>query len=317
MSEEKFRLMTQSSFDGVVCAVLLRDHGLVDEVVFVHPNDVQNGKVVVTNRDITAGIPYSEGAHLVFDHHVSEAERHEYSPNRWRENRSTLIMDTAAPSSARVIYRHYGGKQQFPAISDDMMQAVDRADPGNYRRADILAPKDWTLLNFVIDPRTGLGKFPGFRISNLQLMTDLVTYCHTLTIDEILNQPDVKERIELYGRHHYDFVEQLERCSHVDGNVVIQDLRHQDPIYAGNRFMIYALFPSATVSIQIVPGPDERTTVLAVRKSIFNRRSLAHIGSIMLKHGGGGHDSAGTCQIDRDHVMSTLEKIVKQINAAG
>ena len=317
MSEDKFRLVTQYSFDGLVCAVLLRELELIDDVAFIHPNDMQDGKTVITGRDITASLPYAEGVHLAFDHHLSEAERFEHSRTRWREDRSNLIIDTAAPSSARVIYRHYGGKQRFSDISEDMMQAVDRADTGDYRRADILAPKGWTLLSFLIDPRTGLGRGHNFKTSDFQFMMTMIAECRDHSIDEILKHPDVQERVDLYWLQHYDFVEQLERCSHLEGNVVILDLRYQDPIYVGNRFMIYALFPSATVAIQLVRGQDERNTVLAVRKSILNRRSLAHIGTILLEYGGGGHDVAGTCQIDSDRVMSTLERLVKQINAAG
>ncbi len=317
MSEGKYRLVTQSSFDGLAAAVLLRELGLVDQFAFIHPNDMKDGTVTITERDITASLPYAEKAHLAFDHHLSEAERFEQSRNRWREDRSNLIIDTTAPSSARVIHRHYGGKQRFPASFEDMMKAVDRSDSGDYRRAEILAPRGWTLFNFILDPRTGLGHFDPFKSSNYEYMIKMIDYCRNHTIDETLNHPDTKEMIDFYWKQHYDFLEQLERCSHIDGNVVVVDLRYQNPIFAGNRFMIYALFPAATASVQIVRGHDDRSTVLAVRKSVLNRRSPAHIGSIMLEYGGGGHDIAGSCQIASDQVMSILEKVVKRLNATG
>ncbi len=316
-TESRFQLVTQSSFDGLTCAMLLREVGLVEEVSFIHPNDMKNGKATITGQNITAGLPYDEAVHLAFDHHISEAERFEHSPDRWNGKRTNHVLDTAAPSSARVIYRYYGGRQKVPDISEDMLQAVDRSDSGNYRRADILAPRGWTMLNFLLDQRTGLAQFQDFRTSHRDFLLGMISYCRNHTIEDILSHPDVKERMELYWDHHYNFIDQLERCSHQDGNVVILDLRNQQPIYVGNRFMIYALYPAATVSIQITRTADEKSTVFAVRKSNLNRKSFAHIGSIMLEHGGGGHDTAGTCQIDSDHVMSALEKVVKRINAAG
>ena len=317
MSDDKFRLVTRSDFDGLVCAVLLRELGMIDDVMFVHPKDMQDGKIAITGRDITTNLPYVAAAHLVFDHHVSEIERFEHAKDRWTQDRSNQVMDASAPSAARVVYQHFGAKARFPGISDEMMKAVDQADSAHYGRADILAPRGWTLLNFVMDPRTGLGRFRDFRISNYQLMMELIEYCRNHAIDEILALPDVKERVDLYWDQNYAFIEQLERCSHLEGNVVIVDLRAQDPIYAGNRFMIYALYPTATVSIHLIKGHDDLNTVLAVGKSIVNRRSLAHIGSIMLDFGGGGHDAAGTCQVDKNRSIAMLEKIVKRINAAG
>ena len=317
MAEGKFRLVTRSDFDGLVCATLLRELEMIDDVVFVHPKDMQDGKVAITGRDITTNLPYVEGAHLVFDHHASEVERFSHSSDRWSKPRSNHIIDPHAPSAARVVYKHFGGKEKFPGISDEMMAAVDQADSAQYSRADILAPRNWTLLNFVMDPRTGLGRFRDFTVSNYQLMMELIGYCRTHTIAEILALPDVKERLDLYYEQEPAFIGQLERCSHQEGDVVVVDLRHQEPIYAGNRFMIYALFPTATVSIHMITGFKGQNTVLAVGKSIVNRKSLAHIGTIMIEFGGGGHDAAGTCQVEDSKAMATLEKVVKRIQQHG
>ncbi|MEI6986209.1 MAG: exopolyphosphatase, partial [Rhodospirillaceae bacterium] len=240
MSTEKFRLVTRSDFDGLVCAVLLRELGMVDEITFVHPKDMQDGKIAITSRDITTNLPYVENAHLVFDHHASEVER--------VGSHSNHIIDATAPSAARVVFRHYGGKERFPNVSDEMMLAVDQADSAQFSRADILAPVGWSLLNFIMDARTGLGRFSSFRISNYNLMMELIDYCRNHTIEEILALPDVAERTGLYWSQQHVFIEQLERCSRTFGNVVVLDLRGQDPIFAGNRFMIYALFPASTVS---------------------------------------------------------------------
>ena len=309
MTETKFRLVTRSDFDGLVCAVLLRELELIGDILFVHPKDMQDGKITITDKDITTNLPYVEGAHLVFDHHDSEVER--------VGSRTNHVIDATAPSAARVVYRHFGGKERFTSISDEMMVAVDQADSAQYQRADILAPERWSLLNFIMDARTGLGRFRTFRISNYALMMELIDYCRSHSIEEILALPDVRERVHLYWSHQHAFIEQLEQRSRLEGNVVVLDLRDQDPIYAGNRFMIYALYPTATVSIHVLNGLRGQNTVLAVGKSIVNRASKANIGSIMLEYAGGGHHAAGTCQVANDQAEAILANVVQRINDAG
>jgi nanoRNase/pAp phosphatase (c-di-AMP/oligoRNAs hydrolase) len=310
MSEAaKYRLVTRSDFDGLVCAVLLKELGILDEIKFVHPKDMQDGKIEITGRDITTNLPYVEGAHLVFDHHLSETMRVGEKPN--------YIIDPKAPSAARVVYDYYGGKERFPTISDEMMRAVDQADSAQYLREDILNPTGWTLLNFIMDARTGLGRFREFRVSNYQLMMDLIDYCRSHSIAQILDLPDVKERVDLYTQHAELFVDQLKRCATVRGNVVVLDLRKEETIYAGNRFMIYALFPDTNVSIHVLWGLKQQNTVLACGKSILDRSSKTDIGPLMLQYGGGGHQAAGTCQVDNDRAEEVLEAIVARMRADG
>lgn len=305
----KYRLVTRSDFDGLVCAVLLKELGILDEIKFVHPKDMQDGKIEITSRDITTNLPYVDGAHLVFDHHLSETMRVGEKPN--------YVIDPKAPSAARVVYDYYGGKERFPTISDEMMEAVDQADSAQYQREDILNPTGWTLLNFIMDARTGLGRFREFRVSNYQLMMDLIDYCRSHSIEQILDLPDVKERVELYTQHAELFVDQLKRCATVRGNVVVLDLRKEETIYAGNRFMIYALFPDTNVSIHVLWGLKQQNTVLACGKSILNRSSKTDIGPLMLQYGGGGHQAAGTCQVDNGRAEEVLEEVVARMRADG
>ncbi|CAO3414557.1 exopolyphosphatase [Azospirillum doebereinerae] len=306
---EKYRLVTRSDFDGLVCAVLLKELGILDEIKFVHPKDMQDGKIEITDRDITTNLPYVDGAHLVFDHHLSETIRVGEKPN--------YVIDPKAPSAARVVYDYYGGRERFPTISEEMMTAVDQADSARYDRDDILTPTGWTLLNFIMDARTGLGRFREFRVSNYQLMMDLIDYCRNHSIEQILALPDVKERTELYAQHADPFVDQLKRCSTLHGNVVVLDLRNEETIFAGNRFMIYALFPETNVSIHVLWGLKQQNTVLACGKSIINRSSKTDIGPLMLEYGGGGHQAAGTCQVANDQAAAALEAIVARMRADG
>jgi len=164
----KYRLVTRSDFDGLVCAVLLRILDLIDDITFVHPKDVQDGVVEITERDILTNLPYAPGAHLIFDHHHSETLRN-------TGDATNHIIDPNAPSAARVIYDYYGAAERFPEVSDELMRAVDQADSAQYTIEDILRPTGWTLLNFLMDSRTGLGRFREFRISNYQLMMLLMT----------------------------------------------------------------------------------------------------------------------------------------------
>jgi len=305
----KYRLVTRSDFDGLACAVLLKKLDLIDDIKFVHPKDMQDGKVPVTDRDISTNLPYVEGVHLAFDHHSSETLR--------VGARANHIIDPNAASAARVVYRHYGGAARFPDVPSDMMDAVDKADSAQFSREEILDPRGWVLLNYLMDARTGLGRFRDFRISNYELMMQLIDACIQYPVEHILAMPDVKERVDLYRAHEPRFKEQLTRCATAHGNLVVLDLRGEEIIFAGNRFMIYALFPQCNISIHVMWGLKKQNTVLATGKSILDRSSRTNIGELMLAHGGGGHAAAGTCQIDNDRADAVLKDLIARINADG
>jgi len=311
VAEQQYRLVTRSDFDGLVCAVLLKELQLIDDILFVHPKDMQDGKIDISERDITTNLPYVEGCHLSFDHHASELKR------RGEQNYDNHIIDEKAPSAARVVYDYYGGKERFPTISDDMMEAVDKSDAAQFSREEILNPEGWVLLNFLMDSRTGLGRFREFRISNYQLMMQLIDYCRDHSIGQILELPDVKERVELFFDHKDKFEDQLRCCSTVHNNLVVLDLREEDPIFAGNRFMIYALYPQTNISIHVLWGLKQQNTVFAIGGSIINRTHQTHIGELCLEYGGGGHRNAGTCQVDNDKAESVLGELIQRINADG
>lgn len=310
MSRDKFRLVTRSDFDGLVCAVLLKHLDLIDDIKFVHPKDMQDGTVEISANDITTNLPYVEGANLVFDHHLSETIRNS-------GQRDNHIIDPDAPSAARVVWLHYGGHEAFPKSWDEMMEAVDKGDSAQYNQEEVLNPQNWELLNFLMDARTGLGRFREFRISNYNLMMDLIDYCKNHSIQEILQLPDVKERVELYFEQEAKFKDQIKRCATVHGNLVVLDLRNEETIYAGNRFVIYALFPECNISIHVLWGLKQQNTVFATGKSIFDRGSKTNVGELMLKNGGGGHHAAGTCQVENDVAESTLKELIGQITSDG
>ena len=306
---EKFRLVTRSDFDGLVCAVLLKHLGMIDEIKFVHPKDMQDGTVPIDQRDITTNLPYVEGVHVAFDHHLSETLR--------VGKRDNHVIDPEAPSAARVVWNYYGGHGKFPEFFEEMMTAVDQGDSAQFSEEEILNPEGWPLINFIMDARTGLGRFREFRVSNYQLMMDLIDYCATHRIEEVLALPDVKERTELYFEHEEQFKDQIKRCATVHGNLIVLDLREEPVIYVGNRFMIYALYPQCNISVHILWGLRQQNTVFAIGKSIIDRSSRTNVGALCLEFGGGGHEAAGTCQVPNDKAESSLNEIIKRINADG
>ena len=306
----KHRLVTRSDFDGLVCAILLKEIDMIDEIVFVHPKDMQDGKVPITARDIITNLPYVATAGMAFDHHSSEVLRNPGEhPN--------LIIDPHAPSAARVVFNHFGGGSKFPEQFHAMMEAVDKADSAMFSREEILRPTRWVMLNYLMDSRTGLGRFRDFRISNYDLMMQLIDHCRAHPIEQILNLPDVKERGDMYVEHAEKAQEQIQRCSTVHNNLVVLDLRNEETIWACNRFMIYALFPKVNISIHVMWGLKKQNTVFATGKSILDRTSKTDIGTLMLKYGGGGHEAAGTCQVAKDDADATLVKLIEAINRDG
>jgi nanoRNase/pAp phosphatase (c-di-AMP/oligoRNAs hydrolase) len=307
--DRAYRLVTRSDFDGLVCAALLKELGILDDILFVHPKDVQDGKVQLTADDITTNLPYRREVALAFDHHSSEQLR----VGGTADNR---VMVADADSAARVVYDHFGGAERFPGVSTEMMEAVDRADAAKLSIDDILDPQGWILLSFLMDPRTGLGRFRDFRISNYQLMMQLIDSCLELTIEQILASPDVAERVSLYREHADAAIEQIGRCTTVQGQVVVLDLRDEEVIHPTNRFLLYARFPECRVSIHVLWGLRQQNTVFAVGRSIIDRSSQLDIGALMLANGGGGHAAAGTCQIDNDRAAAVLAQLVETIAGA-
>ena len=309
MEQQKMRLVTRSDFDGLACAMMLKELDIIEDIKFVHPKDVQDGKIELSKNDITTNLPFDPRVGLAFDHHESEVDRLKAT-----ETGTKLIIDPKARSAARVLYDYYGGKEKFKRISEDLLAAVDKGDSADFTIDEILNPKGWVLLHYLMDPRTGLGRFRNFRISNYDLMMELISYCMDHTIDEILELPDVKERVDLYFEQTEQFIAQLRRVAKVEGKVVVLDLREEEIIHAGNRFMIYALYPETQISIHVTWGFQKQNTAVMIGKSIVNKASDADIGAICLKYGGGGHRNAGTCQLDNDKVDAQLPDIIAALN---
>jgi nanoRNase/pAp phosphatase (c-di-AMP/oligoRNAs hydrolase) len=305
------RLLTRSDFDGLACAVLLKEVGVVDSYKFVHPKDIQDKKVTVTENDVLANVPFVPGCGLWFDHHSSEWERLKLYRQFKFKGRSD-----AAPSCARVIYNYYGGAERFARFDESgLMAAVDKSDIAKFSKDEVLHPDGWVLLSFIMDPRTGLGRFKDYRISNYQLMESLVEYCRTKSLDEILAAPDVKERIDLYFQQEKSYESMLKNHSYCRDNVLVIDLLKVELILSGNRFKEYVLFPQQNVSLRIIWGFRKQNIVFTCGYSIFNRTSAVDIGSLMLKYGGGGHLFVGTCQVPTEKWETVRDELITALRA--
>jgi nanoRNase/pAp phosphatase (c-di-AMP/oligoRNAs hydrolase) len=307
------RLITRSDFDGLACAALLEEQGVIDSYLFVHPKDVQDGKVEVTKNDVLANVPYVPGCGFWFDHHSSEEER--------LAKGERIVCEGAAyraSSCARVIYDYYGGSPAFWKFDESgLMEAVDKSDSGSLTEEEIKNPAGWVLLSFIMDPRTGLGRFKEYRISNHALMKDMIGYCRTLKIDEILAVPDVKERVDRYFEQEKNYQAMLKANSRVDGNVLITDLRGVDEILSGNRFIEYALWPKQNVSLRVLWGREKQNVVITVGHSVLDRSCMTDVGSLMLRYSGGGHRQVGTCQVETGKAEQVIAEVITELKQKG
>jgi nanoRNase/pAp phosphatase (c-di-AMP/oligoRNAs hydrolase) len=301
------RLLTRSDYDGLMCAVLLKELNMYDEIKFVHPKDIQDGQVPVTDQDILVNIPYVPGCGIWFDHHTSEDER------GLAKEGSFVGSSWPAPSCARVIYEYYGGDEKLGKFKE-MLAAADKADSAQFTRDEILNPERWVLLSFIMDPRTGLGRYRDYRVSNYQLMLELIENLRSSSVDEILVQSDVQERVRRYEEHKSHFLQMMFEYSRAEGDVIVTDLRDVPETYVGNRHVIYALYPYQNISIRIFDGKDKEFCVFSVGYSILNRTSTVDVGSLMLKYGGGGHRAVGTCQIPYERAEDILDEMLRYIN---
>lgn len=303
------RLVTRSDFDGLACSVLLKELGIIDDFLFAHPKDLQDGLITVTENDVLANVPYVPGCGMWFDHHTSE---------QTRIGKDMPVKGAAKPlkSCARVIWEYHDGDKNLPRHLQTMLEAVDKVDSANLTAQEIADPKGWILLGFIMDPRTGLGRFKEFRVSNYQLMLDMIDYCRSMKAEDILKLPDVEERVQVYQEQSRLFLDMLRRTTKARENLIITDLRGEDIIYAGNRFLVYTLFLRCNISMQIMWGVRKQNVVITVGHSILKRNCKTNVGKLMLEFGGGGHDKVGTCQIPVERAEEIIEDLTARIIAA-
>ena len=297
------RLVTRGDLDGLTCAVLITSCEDVDEIMLVHPQDITDRRLAITDDDIIANLPYQSGVGKWFDHHLltHQSER----PPAQFEGRYGL-----APSAARMAYEYYLPKHPELKRHERLLAETDRLDAAQLTLDDVLDPRDYILLGYTLDPRTGLGAYQDY-------FRSLVEAAKTKPIAEILARPDVDERVKRMRAQDAAFRETTQERSRVDGNVVFTDFRNEDPMPIGNRFLVYSLFPQANVSLRVHWGPSREHVAAAAGHSIFNRTSRTNVGELMARYGGGGHRGAGTCLLDAARAEAGIAEIIAAMKADG
>ena len=304
------RLLTRSDFDGSVCAAILQELEIVDEILYVHPKDLQDNKIDVSENDIIANVPFVEGCGLWFDHHSSEHERLDLVG---KFNGASEL----APSAAHVIYNFYSQKTEYAQKLkkfDELIEMVGIADSARFTREDIINPAGWIMLAFISDPRSGMGYKRNFKISNFELMQRLPDLLRTKSVEEILQLPDFQERMRIYQEENDQFKQLLLQKSNIAGNAIVIDFRGVKTIPVGNRFLEYVLYPQQNISIRLTEINKDDLIMISIGHSIFNQTSKMDVGSLCLKYGGGGHKSVGTCQIKSQAADQVLNEMLQRIN---
>lgn len=295
------RLITRTDLDGLTCAVFITVMEKIDEVLFAEPKAMQDGKVAVNDHDIIANLPYHPKCALWFDHHTSQMKHSEKEGYRGKF--------AVAPSCARVIYDFYERPDELKPF-DELLVETDRVDSANLNMDDVMNPKGWVLLSYTLDPRSGLDAFEDY-------FQRMIGWIQVHKVDDILNLPDVKSKVETYLAEQDNFKKALLEHSRQDGNVIITDQRPVQKFPAGNRFLIYTLFPEGNISARLFRGKEPGITVCAVGHSIFNRTSKTDVGALMAEYGGGGHKGAGTCQLPDAEADAKVKEIVERMKKAG
>jgi nanoRNase/pAp phosphatase (c-di-AMP/oligoRNAs hydrolase) len=278
--------------------------GIIDRWRFVHPKDLQDGKIDVTENDILANVPYVEGCGMWFDHHASEEDR--TAP----EERSFKGLFSPEKSCARVIYNYYGGDNGSLGRFSEMVLYADKCDSADFTVDDIVSPQGWVMLSFIMDPRTGFGRYRNFRVANYQLMDELIGYLQNMSIDEIMKLEDIQERVSLYKSHEREFFNMIVNNSRVVEDILITDLRGIEETFVGNRHVPYALYPETNISIRIIDGKNKENTVFSVGYSIINKTAKVDVGKLMAKFNGGGHKKVGTCQVANEDAEKYIDEMI-------
>lgn len=305
------RLLTRADFDGLACSALLAEKGVVDEYFFVHPREIQAGKIAVSENDVLANVPFAAGCGLWFDHHSSEEERLEFQKMNFKGD------TRRAPSTAQVIWDYYGGVKTFGEHFLPLIEAANKIDSADLTLDEILLAEDWILLAFVVDPRTGLAQMNDYGISNDQFFLDMIDYCRTKKIDEIMQIPDVRERSDRYNEQQILFKDMLRRCCRNERNVVVTDLLSEEIVYCGNRFIVFASHPDQNIEIRLEWDKDRENVLISCGHSILNRTSRTNVGKLMFEFEGGGHEKVGSCRVPKDQWQKAFDRILEKMKQDG
>jgi oligoribonuclease NrnB/cAMP/cGMP phosphodiesterase (DHH superfamily) len=283
------RIITRPDFDGVVCAVLLKE-ALGDDlpILWTQPNEMQKGDIRVGERDIVANLPITGPCALWFDHHVS---------NKIEGGPPGLFR--VAPSAAGLVYEYY--QDIIDRRFQILVQQADKIDAAQLELNEILHPEHYPyiLLSMTISADTP---------DDSAYCDHLVTLLRSNAIEQVITDPQVAQRCQRAKVENIAYKTHLENYTRVQGSVSITDFRSMDPAPNGNRFLVYSLFPQTVVNVKTFN--EGNTTAIKIGHSIINCNCKVNVGHLLSQYGGGGHRGAGACRIPKNRADAYLKKIV-------
>jgi len=286
------RIVTRPDFDGVVCAVLLYEALDVNEpVLWAEPNDLQKGLVEIHDQDVIANLPFHENCRLWFDHHYT--------------NRTNMPFEGAfkiAPSAAGIVFEYY--KDRFQLDYRELVSVTDKIDSADLTLDEVLHPEnyDYVLLSMTILN----GDAP-----DTSYWDRLVDLLRKNEIQNVLADPEVKQRCRAVVDQNKKYHEYLKAHTHLEGHVAVTDFRGLNKTPVGNRFLVYSLYPESVVHMRIrYEDRRKEMVVINVGHSIFNRNCKVNVGLMLAEFGGGGHCGAGSTRFPASKADEYISRII-------
>jgi len=291
------RIVTRPDFDGVVCAVLLHEaEDITEPIKWVQPSEMQKGLVPIRPGDIIANLPYRENCAMWFDHHYSNHPQGAFK-GAFR----------IAPSAASVVFDFYD--KQFGKDFVELVDMTDKIDSADLTREEVNSPENfpYILLSMTINGRN---------MTDESYWNRLVDQLRSKNIEQVMADSDVRTRCRRVVEDNRAYTSLLMDHTRLEKHVSITDFRPLSPAPDGNRFLVYALFPKAVVSVKIrYDDHHENRVIVSVGHSIFNRNCRVNAGQMLSQFEGGGHNGAASCKfhVDRagDYIPQIIDTLLK------
>ena len=291
------RIVTRPDFDGIVCAALLYEAEKIEHsTLWIQPSDIQKGLIPIKPYDIIANLPYHKECALWFDHHVTN------QPDGAFQGSFSI-----APSAARVIFEYY--TDRFHCNYESLIRQTDDIDSANLTIEQIRQPERYphVLLSMTI---------LGNDLKEIPYWEHLTSLLRRFPVESVVADPEVAVRCREAVERNSVFKTHLLNNTRLQEHVAITDFRSMQPAPDGNRFLVYALYPEASVSVKIrFADPLSENLIVSVGRSILKDGCNVNIGKLLTRFGGGGHAGAGACKFsaaDGDRyipeIINTLEE---------
>ena len=287
------RIVTRPDFDGVVCAVLLRDaYGTELPILWAEPGDMQQGRVDVRPGDIVANLPFHKDCAMWFDHHFSN------TPGRPFEG-----LFEMAPSAAGLVQRYFADR--LTRNFDRLVRETDKIDAAALSEDEVQFPEKYP---YVLLSMTVSGRHP----ADEAYWNRLVSLLLAGTMDDVMADAEVRRRCAQVVDDNRRYRDHLRQCTTVKGVVAVTDFRSLKETPQGNRFLVYSMYPETVVQMKIRRADrDPERIIVSVGHSIFNRNCEVNVGALLARHQGGGHPGAGSCSLPAEQSDAAIAAILE------